>query len=206
VALLAAVAPHLAEAQRADQLAAALGAPKDRSAPGLLVLSASDDVLGTTTQAEDLLEELGHGIRAGRRLPETVHVVAAAARAAASGSHDGSIVSRVRLRTPSGRWLVIHGATLHASAGQDQIAITIEPAQTSDVASLLVRAYDFTARERQVVLLVLQGFATDEIADRLCVSPYTVQDHLKAIFDKAAVRGRRELVAEVFYRHQSVRA
>ena len=62
---------------------------------------------------------------------------------------------RVRLRTPSGQWLVIHGATLTSSLGENQVAITIEPGQTSD---------------------------------------------------EASVRGRRELVAEVFYRHPASRA
>ena len=71
----------------------------------------------------------------------------------------------------------------------------------SEIASLLVQAYDLSQREREVLLLVLRGRPTYDIAQRLCIAPYTVQEHLKAIFAKVRVRSRRELVGQVFYRH-----
>ena len=52
---------------------------------------------------------------------------------------------------------------------------------------------------------MIQGYSTGEIAERLFVSPHTVQDHLKSIFDKVGVRSRRELVTRVFSEHYAPR-
>jgi DNA-binding CsgD family transcriptional regulator len=74
----------------------------------------------------------------------------------------------------------------------------MEPAPASEVAPLIFEAYDLTPREAQVAQLVLRGLGTDEISSQLCISALTVQQHLKAIFDKTGVRSRRDLVAQIF--------
>ena len=98
----------------------------------------------------------------------------------------------------------MRGSTL-GEDGHTQTAVMIEPARPHELAPLIADAYDLTERERAVTQLVAQGLDTNAIAGRLHISPWTVQDHLKAIFDKVAVSTRGELVARLFFDHYAPR-
>jgi hypothetical protein len=52
---------------------------------------------------------------------------------------------------------------------------------------------------------VARGFPTNEIALRLHLSAYTVQDHLKSIFGKTGTSSRGDLVARLFFDHYAPR-
>jgi Bacterial regulatory proteins, luxR family len=88
-----------------------------------------------------------------------------------------------RVLSRSGRWVVLHGAALLSGADR-RVAVIVEPAHPARITSLLMAAYELTERERDVTRLVLQGAATGDIARELSVSPHTVQQHLKSVFDK----------------------
>ncbi|MEG0322879.1 MAG: LuxR C-terminal-related transcriptional regulator, partial [Raoultibacter sp.] len=54
---------------------------------------------------------------------------------------------------------------------------------------------NFTTRERDVAMLVAEGFTNEQIASNLCISLSTVKSHLQNIFSKAQVTNRTTLVA-----------
>ena len=62
-----------------------------------------------------------------------------------------------------------------------------------------------TKREGEITRLVMGGLSTAGVSEELHITPNTVRDHFKAIFDKVGVRSRRELVAQVFAQHYQPR-
>jgi DNA-binding CsgD family transcriptional regulator len=113
-------------------------------------------------------------------------------------------VALARVLSRSGTWIVLHGTSLVAS-GSRRAAVIVEPAHPARITPLLMSAYGLTEREQEVTGLVLRGESTAQIAERLVVSPHTVQEHLKKIFEKTSVRSRRELVGKVFFAHYEPR-
>ncbi len=57
--------------------------------------------------------------------------------------------------------------------------------------------FNLTQRELEVVGLVTEGLSSREVAQRLCRSPRTVENHLRSIYQKLGVRNRVELVRAV---------
>ena len=128
------------------------------------------------------------------RLPAAVYTVAAL-RSIEQAPPDPDASPTVCVPSIAGGWLFVHASRLNPSVGD--IAVIIEPTQPSQAAPLLLGARGLTPRERDVALLVLRGTSTQAISTQLHLSPYTVKDHLKSIFDKMGVRSRRDLVAHL---------
>ena len=163
-----------------------------RGPPGSLLLAADNSITEADPAAEMWLAEL-RDEHPGRALPPVVAGVATRARGIVGRRvARRAPLARARVRTPSGIWLLVRGSTLGGDADAPT-ALMIEPARPHELAPLIADAYGLTDRERAVTQLVAQGLPTNAIAERIYISPWTVQDHLKAIFEKVGVGTRGEL-------------
>ena len=187
--LLLAAAPALAEGARRSLLFGEALDPDWPDGPGLVVVSGAGEVESATAAGEEWLARLP-----GAPEPLAVRSVAAAAREEDSAD--------VTVHAADGGWMTLRAAPF---AGEERVAVVIEPTRPARIFGLLVSAYGLTPREREVAGCVLEGASTAGIAARLTVSPQTVQQHLKSIFGKTGVRSRRELVAHAFFRHYAPR-
>lgn len=195
-ALVARVGPHIAHALRQSVLVPQGALPAtDLREPGVVLLAEDLSVLGITPRAEQLLSLVDTQV-GGLQLPVAVYAVAAAVRPAPPDLRPRPVLPSARSQTVTGSWLDIHASLMPGPTGDTRIAVVVEAADPRATMPLLLSARGLTARESEVALLVLRGSSTNEIVDQLHLSPHTVQDHLKAIFDKTGVRSRRELVGQ----------
>jgi DNA-binding CsgD family transcriptional regulator len=167
--------------------------------PGVLLLDGAGRMVSATREAVEWLDELAPELLMSDvgdvQIPFHAHGFAKRVRAA---HEDGEPQIRSRLRPRRGAWLLMHGAVLE---GTDQVALIIEPAKSSDVAPLIVEAYGLTDRELDVTRAIARGLSTSEIGADLHLSPHTVRDHVKGLFEKVGVSSRGELVHRVFAEH-----
>jgi DNA-binding CsgD family transcriptional regulator len=172
----------------------------DEDGPGVVVFDEHGSVVSTSPAAERWISQMIEVPPPARPADsKMVQVVAARARALRVGQDPLELAARSRVQTRSGRWLLLYGTRLSGTGGHT--AVIIQPAATHEVAPLVALAYGLSERERQITRLCMKGQSTSDIAQALGVSPYTVQDHLKSIFDKTGARSRGELVGQIFLEH-----
>jgi DNA-binding CsgD family transcriptional regulator len=183
------VAPFVTAAIRASLVRSAtdvVAIHPDRRGPAVVIV-AGTEIVDATPAAQRWLDQLGTGDRGHGTIPAVLSAVAVAAA-------NGRTVAQ-RARTTDGTWIVLRSAPLGGGRG----IVTIDEAGPPDVVAILGAALGLSGRETEVVVEVLRGSSTKEIATGLNMSSYTVQDHLKSVFAKAGVNSRRELIADVFF-------
>jgi len=194
LAYMASIGTAAAEGLRAAVLLRALAGgarPVEDMPPTGLVVLDGHDIHALGGEAGAWLDELGDG----RRTPSALLAVAAAA-----DTGDGA-PTRAVVRTPRGTWLSLQGLRLTSGAGDGRRAVIMSLARPPELAPVVLAAHGLSPREREVARQIVSGASTAEACAALHISPYTLQDHLTAIFDKVGVRSRGELTTAVLHRY-----
>jgi DNA-binding CsgD family transcriptional regulator len=206
VAFMRRIAPHLGAGLRAATLQQELHDDQvgDDDAAGVLVLDGWGAVVQHNAAAERRLKELGElgaRWREAEGLPAPIWTVLGALKRSLKPETDRELNSSpyLRVRGRSGRWLTLQASRTeptHTRAAESMVIIA--PTGPKEVLRLTASGYGLSLREQEVVELAVRGASTKQISQALYISEYTVKDHLKNIFGKVGVRGRRALVKQLY--------
>jgi DNA-binding CsgD family transcriptional regulator len=136
----------------------------------LLVLDRHGRIVSASRRGRALVSELdldGH--------QEIPHGIVAARRGREAGC----------VRLGSGAWVAFR----RFDVGR-RVAVLVDRATPDEIARTVLLAYRFTARERAVARLVLEGLSNVQIAHELGISLHTAKDHVKAVLAKSDSESR----------------
>lgn len=165
-------------------------------APGLIVLDASNSVELVTPPAYELLAAIRSEAAVYPDAAPPPAVLGLASHARGGDHHATARANQVTVPSQIG-WITLH-ASLPDGPGTSRVAIVLERATGPHSATLRLEVNGVTAREREVATLLARGLSNAEIAETLVLSPHTVQDHIKSLYEKLNVGSRQEFVARVF--------
>lgn len=184
VELMAALGPVIARAIRAAHLRSAV---EERGRRAVVLFGDDRKPLAVSEEAAELFDDLEPAALHRSDLPAAVY--AAVGHLESGGSGEVTTIGA------SGAWLRVRASRF---AGKERwTVVTVEPASAFEARGHILAVWGLTRRETEVAEMVLRGLSTRRIAAGLFISPHTVQQHLKGIFEKSGVRSRRELIGRV---------
>jgi DNA-binding CsgD family transcriptional regulator len=195
VEFMAQLIPVATAALRRDAAARTLGDRRPvagreaEPGPSVMILDRDDRILAADAVARRRLTAVPDPRPV--EIPGLISFVAAQARWGAEGRSQTA-----RMLADDGHWYLVN-ASLLDDRDAGNVAVIVQPAPAATVVDGALRALGLSAREREVASLALKGHSTKAIASALVISPWTAQDHLKAIYEKVGVSSRSELVSLV---------
>jgi DNA-binding CsgD family transcriptional regulator len=100
-----------------------------------------------------------------------------------------------RMHLSDGVWVTLRAARLTSANQGGSIAVTIEESSAAERIEVFARAFGLSRRETELLETLPNAVDGSDLARRLYISEYTVQDHLKSIFAKTGAHNRQTLLA-----------
>ena len=187
VSALSAVADLLSMAIRAHPVRPA---PRVETLPsGTVLLDRDNQIVAISTEAQAWLDDLVPGGEDQTWPKDVTRVLFDAANILRT---NGRAPASTCIRTVSGRWLSVTAARLRFH--EADVALTLDAASPQRILRTCVLHHGLTPREQEVVALAVAGLASKQLARRLGISVWTVNEHLASAYRKFDISSREELV------------
>lgn len=192
---LSQIAVPITEALRSCQAATltAPTAPDRRLGPVVMLLDDGLRVESQTSASEEWLRLLLPPGPGQSIVPAAAYNVAAQLLANEMGVDSNPPMTRVHLS--DGVWVTLRAGRLNRAIPGGSIAVNIEESSAVERIEVFARAFGLSARETELLEHLPAAVDGSDLARRLFISEYTVQDHLKSIFAKTGARNRQTLLA-----------
>lgn len=76
-------------------------------------------------------------------------------------------------------------------------ALTAAPpskAEIDEICAEVAKEFGLSGREAEILVLIARGYTTNNMADKLVISPYTVNTHIRHIYEKMQIHKHSELL------------
>ena len=70
----------------------------------------------------------------------------------------------------------------------------VAPSEIDTICSHIIAEFKLSEREGQILKLIARGNTVNSIANKLYISPHTVNTHIRHIYDKVGIHKRGELL------------
>ncbi|MBP1751079.1 MAG: hypothetical protein H6Q52_3618 [Deltaproteobacteria bacterium] len=169
---------------------------------GVLILNESMEIVYINTKAQRILSAAQNTIRGWQRPISLPPILYAEGLSFLTSVQSGSGMQESRqlqISGPDGTMapVIVRMKIIHIAGGRKSLLISTETDQDLPACNQRLRDFGLTRRELEVVGFVCQGLSNREIADKLHISEYTVENHLRSIYPKMNVRNRTALARSV---------
>jgi PAS domain S-box-containing protein len=123
-----------------------------------------------------------------------------------SSVHSGEYTGKRVLLRADGTEVPVDFAARLADIGERRLTMYVVAAHDADYrpSASLADNLPLRSREREVVTLIALGLDTDEIAERLYISPSTVRTHVRNAMGRLGAHTRAQLVAKVLCAEKAI--